>query len=396
VTALQSARPVLAGVRIVDLTRLLPGNYASLLLRGLGAEVIKVEELHGDGTRANPPFTESGESGSHVVLNRGKRSIAINLKTPQGRSVLLDLVASADVLLDSFRPGVLERLDLGPEVLSANNAHLVHVSLTAFGSEGPLAQVPSHDLNAQSLAGILAQSADGSGRPNMPAVPIADMATGLQAALAVMAGLRAIEHDGDSYRAEIAMLDSALSLSALAAGYVVADGQAPPTPGMLSGALACYDVYQCADRRWLSVAALEPKFFTRLCELIDEPQLAQLQYQLDQQHELRTALTEVFARKSRDDWAQLLLTEDTCVTPIKDLREAFEFDDPQQRGVITAAETVNGHVAPVIAAVPWLPEHETWSAPRLSADAEAILAELNYGSEQVSRLRDEGIVGGLS
>lgn len=390
-----SADSALAGVRIIDLTRLLPGNYASLLLRGLGAEVIKVEELHGDGTRMNPPLNSAGESGSHLVLNRGKKSIALNLKKPEGRDILLALVAGADVLMDSFRPGVLDRLGLGAEVLGATRPDLVHVSLTAYASGGPLAQVPSHDLNAQALAGILSQSVDIQGRPSMPAVPIADMATGMQAAMAVLAGLRVSEQGAPGFRAEVAMLDSALSLTALAAGSVVAAQQAPPAPGMLTGALACYDVYECADHRWLAVGALEPKFFARLCEIIGAPQLVELQYQLDRQEELREALGAVFATKSRDDWTAELLAEDTCVTPVNDLKEAFEGPDPLARGVITRALAADGQQVPVVACVPWASEPEPLAAPLLGADAAAILAELGYPAERISQLRDQGTVGGL-
>lgn len=391
-----SDESVLSGVRIIDLARLLPGNYASLLLRGLGAEVIKVEELHGDGTRVNPPVNPAGESGSHLVLNRGKRSVAIDLKRPQGRALLLDLVATADVLLDSFRPGVLERLGLGVKALGSANPSLVHVSLTAYASGGPLAHVPSHDLNAQALAGILSQSVDASGRPSMPAVPIADMATGLQAALAVMAGLRVVEQGAAGYRAEVAMLDAALSLTALAAGSVVVDQQPPPTPGMLTGALACYDVYRCSDDEWVAVGALEPKFFARLCELLDSPQLADLQYQLDRQDELRAALAAVFETKTRSHWTDLLLEQDTCVTPVNDLREAFTLADPIARGAIVEASAAGGKRVPVVAGVPWAPEAEAWAAPLLSADAPALLAELGYDSDKVALLRDQGIVGGLS
>ena len=185
-SGLAPARPSLSGVTVLDLTRLLPGNYASLLLYGLGANVIKVEELGGDGTRLATPFSSGGESGANIALNRGKSSIAINLKSAEGADLLARLVAGAEVLLDSFRPGVLDRLGFSDVELARLNPTLVHVSLTAYGDDGPYRMLPSHDLNVQALAGLVGLSVDDSGRPAMPGVQAGDLATGLQAALAVI------------------------------------------------------------------------------------------------------------------------------------------------------------------------------------------------------------------
>lgn len=395
-TDLLDAGPVLQGVRVLDVTRLLPGNYATLLLRGLGAEVIKIEELHGDGTRLAPPFTPQGESGPHLVLNRGKQSVAINLKDARGRELLLELVATSQVLLDSFRPGVLNRLGLsGPELATAN-PDLVHVSLNAFGSGGPLETIPAHDLNSQAMAGILAQSVDDTGRPSMPGVPVADMATGLQAALAVMAGLRAVSQRPGGYRAEVAMLDAALSLTALSSGHLAVAESRPHGRDMLTGALACYGYYQAADGHWLAVGALEPKFFGRLCELVGQPELAALQYDMARQVELRSALDEVFATADRAHWLDLLAHEDTCVTAVNDIREALAENDPLVRGVVATAQTGSGELFPVVRAVPWIPEPEPLVAPAVGADTDAVLGSLGVGLEQVDEMRRQGTVGGAS
>lgn len=395
-SGLVGAGPVLDGVRVLDLTRLLPGNYATLLLRGLGAEVVKVEELHGDGTRLAPPFTAQGESGAHLVLNRGKQSVAVNLKDPAGRELLLRLVAACEVLLDSFRPGVMDRLGLGSADLALANPDLVHVSLNAFGSGGPLETIPAHDLNAQAMAGILSQSVDDTGRPAMPGVPVADMATGLQAALAVMAGLRAVSQRPGGYRAEVAMLDSAMSLTALSSGHMAVADSRPQPRDMLTGALACYGYYRSADDRWLAVGALEPKFFERMCVLLGRPELAALQYDLARQDELRSALAEVFQTAERAHWLGLLAGEDTCVTAVNDIREAFAEADPLARGVVTSARASGGGEFPVVRAVPWLPENEPLAAPATGADTSAILDSIGLESTAVAELRDQGIVGGAS
>lgn len=395
---LPPARPSLAGVTVLDLTRLLPGNYATLLLYGLGAEVIKIEELTGDGTRAAPPYSEAGESGPNVVLNRGKASVALDLKAADGVALLVGLIGQADVLLDSFRPGVLDRLGLDPATLAGANPRLVHVSLTAFGDDGPYQALPSHDLNVQALAGILSLSVDDVGRPAMPAIQAADLATGMHAALAVLAGLRAVDRDGQGYRAQVAMADAALSLTPLAAGHLAAGaGSLPGARDMLTGALACYGVYRCADDGWLAVGALEPKFFGRLCALLGHPEYAARQYDLAGQDQLRADLAAVFAGRPRAAWVDLLASEDTCVTPVNDLAEAFADPNATARGVIATAARADGAVAPVVRAVPWLVEPPGAGAAGLGSDAEAVLGRLSgVGVEEVADLRRRGIVGGAS
>ena len=258
----------LDGIRVVDLTRLLPGAYATSLLVGMGADVVKVEDPRGgDGLRLSPPFSASGESGLFLALCRGKRSVALDLKTDVARDALLRLVSVSHVLVDSFRPGVLDRLGLGPAELAAANPALVHVSMTAYG-DGERAALPGHDLNVEGYAGILGLSRGVDGGAAMPPFPIADMASGLQAALAVVAGLRVAEAHGapssaaPAFRADVTMLDSAMSLTAIGQGTVMSTGEAPPVPDVLTGALACYGVYRCGDGAEIAVGALEPKFFS--------------------------------------------------------------------------------------------------------------------------------------
>ncbi len=397
-TGLQPAAPVLTGVRVLDLTRLLPGNYATLVLSGLGAEVIKIEDAAGDGTRYAPPLASTSESGPDLVLNRGKGSLSLDLKRSEAQQLLLRLVAESEVLVDSFRPGVLDRLGLGAAELAAVNPTLVHVSITAFGEGGPDSALAAHDLNAQSLAGLLSLTTDTAGAPVMPAVTVADLASGLQAALAVLAGLRSVGSGSAGYRANVAMSDSALAFTGLAAGHLAAgNGTLPATPDMLTGALACYGVYRCADDGWLAVGGLESKFFGRMCDVLGRPDLSSWQYDLARQQELRDELAAVFATRSRDDWAALLGPADTCVTPVNNLAEAFSEPNAVDRGVVVSARLADGREVPVVRAVPWLPEV---TAPtglsRLGADAERLLGQLGVSAGEVAGLRSSGIVGGTS
>ncbi len=399
----------LTGVRVLDLTRLLPGNYATLILAGLGADVIKIEDPgSGDGTRLIPPFTDSGESGAHAVLNRGKRSVAIDLKRPRGKELFLCLVGRSEVVIDSFRPGVLARLGLDGERLAAANPSIVRVTIDAYGSGGPLEQVPAHDLNTAGLAGIVGLARDSAGRPALPSVPVVDHLSGLQAVIAVLVGLRCGGEEG--YRAEVAMADSAASILTLLGGHFAATGQSPPAPETLSGQLACYDLYECADGRWVTVAGLEPKFFARMLALMELPELVDKQYRLADREEVGRVLAERFRTRKRSEWMDLLRDEDTCVGPVNDVGEALAEANFRDRGIVTEVEFRDGGSAPAIRSVPWLaaagpagrntssvaamPPDESTSrpAPRLGEHTTEVLRDVGVAEAQLRELAIEGVI----
>ena len=378
-----SATRPLDGVRVLDLTRLLPGAYATALLVSLGADVVKVEDPRGgDGLRVMPPYTATGESGVFVALCRGKRSIALDLKNTGGRDVLVDLVAHADVLIDSFRPGVLDRLGLGAAVLDAANPDLVHVSMTAYG-DGERTTLPGHDLNVEGYAGILGLSRGVDGAPAMPALPFADMATGLQAALAVVSGLRVTEsRGGEAFRVDVTMLDSALSLAGIGQGAAIATGDGPPTPDMLTGGLACYGIYRCGDGLEIACGALEPQFFGRVAELVGDPSLAQVQYDVAGQDALRGRLTTLFGSRPRHEWLELLEDDQTCVTPVRSTADALADPDLRARGVVTDVALSDGSLVAAARPAAWVPvtgsdpQSDPQSAPALGGDGDTLLAEL--------------------
>ena len=402
----------LAGIRILDLTRLLPGNYATLLLAGLGAEVIKIEDPgSGDGIRWVIPYTPGGDSGPHAVLNRGKRSVAIDLKRGEGRDLLLELVGESQVLIDAFRPGVLDRLGLSGHELAAANPNLVHITIDAFGSGGPYQDLPAHDLNAAGLAGVIGLARDGSGRPAMPSVPVIDHMAGLHAVVAVFAGLRQVTESSGGFRAEVAMSDSAASMLTLLGGYFAATGSSPAAPELLSGQLASYGLYECADGLWLTVGALEPKFFARLTELMGLSELTTIQFDPAQQEWIRSRIAQVFATRERAAWLALLANEDTCVGPVNDVAAAFADSNLSERDIIGQITFRDGMVAPVIRAVPWLladPSLDSTSdarravvdptsarpAPQLGEQTTEVLSEMGVAAERIAQLRSGGVVGG--
>ena len=336
----------LSGVRVLDLSRLLPGAYLTMLLADHGADVLKVEHPRGgDGLRTTPPLTADGEGAAHVALNRGKRSVALDLRSETGREHLLRLVDSADVLVESFRPGVMERLGLGWDVLSPRRPRLVMVSVTAYGRQS---REPGHDLNVQAETGALLLAGDGT--PSLPASPYADLGAGLHAAFGTLAALRHAEKTGEGQRVEVSMADAALSLLPLATAAVAVTGRAPEPGGdALTGGLACYATYRCADGAWLAVAALEPPFFARLVALLGEPDLAAWQYEPVRQEDLRARLTGLFASRERSEWLVLLDGEDTCVSPVLDVAEGV--DVARGRGAVVDVPLRGGaafaQVAPV-------------------------------------------------
>lgn len=388
-----SALP-LAGVRVLDMSRLFPGNYATLILAGLGAEVVKIEDTAGgDGIRQMLLWAEQGESAGHLVLNRGKRSVSLDLKRTEAQQLMLDLVTRADVLVDSFRPGVLDRLGLDADSLAAANPKLVHVSITAFGADGPYVEVPAHDLNCVGYTGILSLVHDSNGGPVMPGIQLADAASGIHTALAVLAGLRVADQQGVGYRANVAMSDAAASLSPLQVATVAGTGTAPPVPDLLSGQIACYRMYECADGKAVTVGGLEPKFFGRMLELMNRSDLASKQYDPSAQGELMAELEKEFAAQPSQYWLDLLALEDTCVGPVLGLDEALGEKHFVERGAVTSARFQNGQAASVFRVVPWDQRTDNDAqAPLLGDSTEALLSEIGVSPEQLTALLESGIV----
>ena len=279
------------GMLVVDLTRYVPGAFASSELQRLGARVVRLEQPGGEPMRATAPEW-------HDVLNAGKESVVCDL--PADLDLALALLARADVVLESFRPGVAERLGIGPETVSDR---AVYCSITGFGRGGRHDQRAGHDLNYVGWAGLLADTA-----PALPPVQVADLAAGaLGAVTEILAALLLRERTGRGAHLVVSMTHGSHAL-------------APRTPVLTQG-FACYSIYDCADGRRLTVAALEPKFFARLCELLERPELAEAQYDADQPA-LKQQLAGVFAQRPLADWLRLFETEDVCVGPVATLAEA--------------------------------------------------------------------------
>src|SRR5690349_6339792 len=361
----------LSGIRILDLTRLLPGAFCTMLLTDRGADVIKVEEPGtGDYMRWTPPLVD-GQSALFDALNGNKRSIELDLKSERGRDALLRLVETALILVEGNRPGVMDRLGLGREVLHERNIKLVTCSITGYVQDGPFASRAGHDLNYMAIAGGLGLNGERDGPPVPLSVQVADIGGGgLQPAVSILAALVDVQRGGEGRWIDASMTDGAvrwlsLAFAARAAGEVVRRGDQ-----RLAGRYPCYRVYRCKDGGYYSVAALEPKFWAALCGALDRPDLADLQFSEDASTHVE--VEGIFASKTRDHWARTLSTVDACCEPVLDLDE------------------VPRH--PQIAARRLLDGREERPAPRLGEHTAEVLAEVGVDATRLSALKGEGAV----
>jgi len=314
----------LEGIRVLDLSRLLPGPFLTMVLADLGADVVKIEDPKvGDYLRVFPPV-KGGVAGRYLAVNRGKRSLALDLKQAAHVEAFLALVQRADVVIESFRPGVMAKLGLGYDVLAARNPRLVMCSISGYGATGPYAHRAGHDLNYVGLAGVLAMGAEAPGHgPAMPGVQIADLAGGaLWSATGILAALVGRERTGRGAHLDISMTEGALTLLAAELGNL--DCGARPTRGAetLNGGVACYGVYRTADDRYLSVGALEPKFYVAFSTAIGrKPDVSELVAPPAKQAQIRAEIAAILASRTRAEWLEILAAHDCCCEPVLELDE---------------------------------------------------------------------------
>jgi len=313
----------LQGIRVLDLSRLLPGPFLTMILADMGADVIKVEDPNlGDYMRAFPP-AKGGVGGRYLAVNRGKRSMVLDLKQAAGRDALLAMVEKADVVVESFRPGVMAKLGLAYEVLAARNPKIIMCSISGYGQTGPYTHRAGHDLDYIALAGVLAMTGPARGGPQMPGVQIADLAGGaLWSATAILGALVGRHRTGKGAHLDISMTEGALALVASELGNL--DCGAKPTRGVetLNGGLACYGVYRTKDERYLAVGALEPKFWLALNAAIGRPPVAaELIGSPADQARIRAELADIFLQKTAAEWHAVLAPHDCCVEIVTELDE---------------------------------------------------------------------------
>jgi alpha-methylacyl-CoA racemase len=334
----------LAGVRVLDLSRLLPGPFATLALADLGAEVDKVEDPHGGDYLRHMPPQVAGENVAFHALNRGKRSLVLDLKHPRGRDALLRLLPRYDVLFEQFRPGVLERLGLAHSALLEAHPRLVVCALTGYGQTGPLARRAGHDLNYLATSGLLGAMGPASGVPQVPSFQLADVSGGLWAALAIVAALRERDRTGKGTVLDVSMTDGLLAFAPFAFGAALANEPVTRGGEALTGGIAPYGVYRTSDGKFVTLAALEPKFFLAFAAAVGlEADLSALAPGPHQEH-LRQKIAAVFASKTRDEWAAVAASLDVCIAPVLEPGEALASDHHRARALSFSLPTPRGDV----------------------------------------------------
>jgi alpha-methylacyl-CoA racemase len=385
----------LDGVRVLDLTRLLPGPYATQLLADAGADVIKIEDTGaGDYARHMPPATDDGVGAVFDAVNRGKRSVGIDLKSEDGRAAFYDLAADADVLVESFRPGVTERLGVDYDAVTDHREDIVYCSLTGYGQNGPHADRAGHDLNYIGLAGLLDMTrASTEERPRMPGFQVADMAGGLLAAFSVCSALlsRELGNTGGEYL-DVALTDAVVSFSQALAPEALGGDDPRPGETALTGRYPWYDVYEAADGNYVTLGALEPQFWTAFCEAVDRPDLADKHMTTDpaELEALREELEALFAERTREEWAAAMADVDAAVDGVYTPAEAFEHPQIQARGYVERPADSPPRVGLPLRGSE-IPD-SGGEAPGHGAHTSEVLEEAGVEPAEIDRLREAGVI----
>ncbi|MDW3715224.1 MULTISPECIES: CaiB/BaiF CoA transferase family protein [unclassified Pseudomonas] len=389
----------LASLKILDFSTLLPGPFASLLLADMGAEVLRVESpSRMDLVRVLPPH-DGGTSTSHAYLNRNKRSIALDLKRPEAVEVVRQLVAEYDIVLEQFRPGVMDKLGVGYEALKAINPRLIYVSITGYGQTGPYRDRAGHDINYLAVAGIASYTGRQESGPLPLGVQLADIAGGsLHGVMGLLAAVIQRQATGEGQHVDVSMTDCAFSLHGMAgAGYLGA-GVEPDMENQALNGGSFYDYYRTRDGRWFSVGSLEPQFMQQFCAAIGRPELAArgLSPKPEDQRELKRTIEIEFEKRDFAEWRELFAALDACVEPMLPLSEAVRHPQIEARGLVTEVPReglpAQRQIACPIKFSTGLP------APRhvgvaVGAHTAEVLAELGYTAEQIAALKAGKVTG---
>ena len=324
----------LQGLRVLDLSQYLPGPYAAQILADLGAEVVKVEPPEGDPLRRLGPIDADGISPFYKLINAGKTVLRLDLKSDEGRTAFADLVQGADALIESFRPGALARLRFGPEALHALNPNLVHCALSGYGQSGPYAQRAGHDINYMAHGGGLATS----GAPDRPVVahpPTADYASGMQAALATLAALLRRERWGVGAFLDVSIAESVLAWQAVTMTAALRAGHEPGrATALLNGGAACYQVYRTADGRFVTLGALESKFWAAFCRAAGRADWVARQWEPLPQRQLIMEVWELVSSRTLDQWLSMLAGVDCCFEAVLAPDEVPDHPQVHARGLV--------------------------------------------------------------
>src|SRR6185312_2398635 len=392
----------LSGIRVLDLSRLLPGAYGSQMLADFGADVIKVEEPGtGDYGRFMPPLGPGGMSLTFLAINRNKRSMTLNLKSSQGREVFLRLVRQADVILESFRPGVLERLGLGYKQLKEVNPALIYCAISGYGQDGPYRLRAGHDLNYAGYAGMLHYNRGPHGEPAMPATQFGDLAGGsFMAVIGILTALVGRTQTGGGRMIDVSMTEGVMALLPLFASAYLNTGEAPqPGRSALDGGLPCYNIYETSDGKHVTLAALEYKFWHTFCTHVGHLELLPFHTPAGpgEREQAIDMLRAIFKTKTRDEWIAELADIDACVGPLYNIDEALNDSHAQARGVSVTGEKLDAsgetfRTLPTFPRISGAGNEQRYAPPGLGEHTGELLHEAGYSDEEIEQFRVAGAI----
>ena len=378
---------LLEGIKVVDFSKWLPGQYCGMLLGDYGADVIKIEDLAGDATRKFWPEKAPGMSYWHMMLNRNKLGVALNIKKDGGRQALTRLLAEADVFLEGFRPGYLARYGLDYETIHKINPRLVYCSITGFGQN---CHKPAHDLNVIGLAGL--NSLDDVGGACVSEVQVSAIGSGLNALSGIAMALLARERTGQGQHLDVNLYATALSMQVTGISSLWGCQETGDTP--FGRTAHYYNIYQTKDKRFLTVGTIEPKFWQRFCDLIECPELEKRQFDFAHEAELKKLVASKIAAKTQREWLELIGAAEFCVTPVCSLDEALQSQLTAQENMLQEQECDLGKLRYVSGPVKFSDAGAIISrrAPYLGEHTQEVLAALGYSDEAISALSAEGAI----
>lgn len=381
---------VLEKIKVIDLSRWLPGQYCGMVLGDFGAEVIKIDDIDGDATRSFVPQKEAGMSYWHLALNRNKRGLALDLRTEEGRDILRKLLATADVLIEGFRPGFLDKIGFSYDSVSRSNPGLIYCSITGFGRTGGARHKPAHDLNVVGLAGIAAL--DDAGSACVADIQVSAVGASMNAVSGILLALLARERTGRGQRIDVSLYNTALGMQATAAASLWGCSETGDEP--FGRVVHYYNLYRTKDGKYLTVGTLEPKFWQELCRLLDREDLTGRQFDFAHGRELQAELAGAFLAKTRQEWLDLIGGREFCVTPVCSLEEALASELTTESGMVGAREEDLGTVKYLQPAISLseTPGAVERRAPRMGEHREEILAALGYGKNEIAELANKHII----
>ncbi len=392
----------LSGIRILDLSRLLPGAYASQMLADFGADVIKIEEPgSGDYGRLMPPHGTGGMSLYFLAMNRNKRSMTLNLKSPEGHEIFLRLVPQADVVLESFRPGVMERLGLGYEQLKEIHPGIIYCAISGYGQDGPYHLRAGHDLNYAGYAGLLHYNRGPHGEPAMPATQLGDLAGGsFMAVIGILTALQGRNQNGEGRMIDVSMTEGVMSLLPLVATAYMNSGVAPqPGQSALDGGLPCYNIYETQDRKHITLAALEYKFWHTFCTRIGHLELLPFHTPVGpgEREQSIDLLRAIFKTKTRDEWMAELADIDACAGPVYRIDEALNDPHVQARdtSITSAPLGETGESFRTLQSFPRISgveNEQRYAPPGLGEHTSELLHQIGFSDTQIEQFKAGGVI----